>query len=1089
MTITSTVAIDLVDRDRYPLAQVYAKQDDSLSRAIAASIYAAGVAWVPPSGATAVIRYRRPDGIGGIYDELPDGSVAYTIADNVITAYIAPDALSCPGRVRMDIVIVNGTEALATFDISVLVDAAPTSGVAPTNGYYKYKTLADINAALAARVQSVNNQAPDNKGNVQINAEQTGAVSRTAFDAAMTTVVRKVNGVTPDSDGNVNVSAESGGNVLSVNSQTGAVQIPTPASGVCSIGADIPAKVVESVSPGASPTHGALVYVKFEAANTAENPTLTFMGYTAPIVDGDGNAVAPGALTAGTHGFQRRGETWVLLDGSGAAGEDGGYYAPSVDSGGNLTWTASRAGMPQVSGANIKGPPGADGKSAYQYAVEGGYTGTEAEFAAKMAAEIPEVDDTLTKSGQAADSAVVGNLLSSLSEEKVALPTDADGNTILGTAGWYAVSDGAGGITWVESAPSTGGGGETTTHGIIWDLVNVASSNAVASVNDGASLTAVLTPAEGYTLGDVTVTMGGEALTGAWNADTATVSIQSVTGDVIISCAGVVVSTEEEIANTWGAGIWKYDTTTETWAVDTGTMTRCCIRQQIDATDGYLKIRFNRQDSYDQYMSDPATDCPMVQAVVASGIVNLATTKLSNLGNAALLEVTGNKWQKIEWDTDYYLPSGYIYRIQAGRNINPYVLDEDSFAFTKFVTTLTLGSSNKNMASIVTTDGFCMITKITGGSISTEASVASSVDAQYTQELGISTTYLVPDDVESEPTTYTGAIKKAISEWMIAYKGDTRKIPVIIHTDQHGRLTSASKSIFTALGNLIPWYDVSKIMNLGDCVGDHWEDSDTANPFLACRALETMMDCLTDIPISKRLDVFGNHDTWYHDIDGNDVVVPDQARLSQYFRNIFARNPNSNQQGYFVDYDNKYNVKYVVVSGFEYTTSRSTYRISTAQMKWLIGEMSKDDGYDIVVVSHIPLYYQPSTEVYPTGMTPSDEGSTVVSRLSNVDTDTLFNARKNKTSGTVTDSDGVEHTFDFSGCTTDILCGLHGHIHMDGYNYVGSSGLVSVTFDWFADNTMHFVLVDRVNRQLNVWKVDSTNTVQNYQVPLDNATE
>ena len=34
-----------------------------------------------------------------------------------------------------------------------------------------------------------------------------------------------------------------------------------------------------------------------------------------------------------------------------------------------------------------QGPAGADGKSAYQYAVEGGYTGTEAEFAAKLAAE------------------------------------------------------------------------------------------------------------------------------------------------------------------------------------------------------------------------------------------------------------------------------------------------------------------------------------------------------------------------------------------------------------------------------------------------------------------------------------------------------------------------------------------------------------------------------------------------------------------------------------------------------------------------------------------------------------------------------
>ena len=35
------------------------------------------------------------------------------------------------------------------------------------------------------------------------------------------------------------------------------------------------------------------------------------------------------------------------------------------------------------------GPAGADGKSAYQYAQDGGYTGTEEEFAAKLAAEIP----------------------------------------------------------------------------------------------------------------------------------------------------------------------------------------------------------------------------------------------------------------------------------------------------------------------------------------------------------------------------------------------------------------------------------------------------------------------------------------------------------------------------------------------------------------------------------------------------------------------------------------------------------------------------------------------------------------------------
>ena len=62
---------------------------------------------------------------------------------------------------------------------------------------------------------------------------------------------------------------------------------------------------------------------------------------------------------------------------------------------------------------------GTDGKTAYQYAVEGGYTGTETEFAAKLAQEIPSIDSTLTQSGQAADAAAVGNRLSALSDGDV----------------------------------------------------------------------------------------------------------------------------------------------------------------------------------------------------------------------------------------------------------------------------------------------------------------------------------------------------------------------------------------------------------------------------------------------------------------------------------------------------------------------------------------------------------------------------------------------------------------------------------------------------------------------------------------------
>lgn len=44
------------------------------------------------------------------------------------------------------------------------------------------------------------------------------------------------------------------------------------------------------------------------------------------------------------------------------AGEDGGYYTPSVDAAGNLTFMASKEGMPEVTGGNIMGPTGSKGE-------------------------------------------------------------------------------------------------------------------------------------------------------------------------------------------------------------------------------------------------------------------------------------------------------------------------------------------------------------------------------------------------------------------------------------------------------------------------------------------------------------------------------------------------------------------------------------------------------------------------------------------------------------------------------------------------------------------------------------------------------
>lgn len=74
---------------------------------------------------------------------------------------------------------------------------------------------------------------------------------------------------------------------------------------------------------------------------------------------------------AGKSGVQLRGSeptdpdvnVWIIPDGEPDVepSEDGGYYAPSVDAAGNLTWTASKPDMPDIPGANIKGGKGDKG--------------------------------------------------------------------------------------------------------------------------------------------------------------------------------------------------------------------------------------------------------------------------------------------------------------------------------------------------------------------------------------------------------------------------------------------------------------------------------------------------------------------------------------------------------------------------------------------------------------------------------------------------------------------------------------------------------------------------------------------------------
>ena len=90
-------------------------------------------------------------------------------------------------------------------------------------------------------------------------------------------------------------------------------------------------------------------------------------------------------------------------------------------------------------------------------------------------------------------------------------------------------------ITAVASIPSVA-------YSVVLNLTNAASSNAATSIAEGAAYTTELSPTGTYKkLGTITVTMGGVDIS-ASAVSGSTVTIASVTGNIVITCAATITN-------------------------------------------------------------------------------------------------------------------------------------------------------------------------------------------------------------------------------------------------------------------------------------------------------------------------------------------------------------------------------------------------------------------------------------------------------------------------------------------------------------------------------------------------------------------
>lgn len=261
MQVTKAINIDLIEKSVKPL--IYAKQNDSQTRFIAASLFANGQPFSVPDGVVAMFRAGKPDGTACFYDSNETGTPAITIEGNLVTVELAEQVLTAPGNVQAEINFYTaGGEKLTSFSFAIQVEKSVlTDQEIVSSDYYNVLTaqikaaqdaaqnaqtsagqaeqaLQEVEQLVNTVSETIQQAGQDQVSNIQqagqeqITAVQQAGAQQTAAAAAEADraqgyaesinpaqFVKTVNGTGPDASGNVEVPA----GVASVFGRTGEV--------------------------------------------------------------------------------------------------------------------------------------------------------------------------------------------------------------------------------------------------------------------------------------------------------------------------------------------------------------------------------------------------------------------------------------------------------------------------------------------------------------------------------------------------------------------------------------------------------------------------------------------------------------------------------------------------------------------------------------------------------------------------------------------------------------------------------------------------------------------------------------------------
>lgn len=353
--------------------------------------------------------------------------------------------------------------------------------------------------------------------------------------------------------------------------------------------------------------------------------------------------------------------------------------------------------------------------------------------------------------------------------------------------------------------------------------------------------------------------------------------------------------------------------------------------------------------------------------------------------------------------------------------------------------------------------------EIKGASISSEdmrnAFIGAIADGTINPGSAIGATL----SVQTYSAAWEANAQQAYASMFQAYRTKPNiSIPFFISTDQHGgglRQHRYVNNIDKDGMNIVS-------INLGDTVQDVYGES----------TIQGFWD--TTKQVKNFIGVVGNHEVKH----GADRMY--ESTLSKVYSttNLPRRSAPSKSDCYAVD-DSIHAVRWIVLEDYYINSDGTNYThgFDGATIEWLINELSKND-MDCIILMHWPCWR--------TARHRDESSESADSGRWSADTYLLwdfFVARKAKRSGTYADINGVSHTYDFSNCTKDLLCTLHGHTHEEWMST--EYGLTAYAADRYDTNSANqatcvFGLIDRDADQLRIWEFNGASVTEELQLPI-----